>query len=509
MRARGGEQPQPWSASHPVIGRDDHRSFGGSDDWEPLRRLARFIPDSPVSVVPDPHGLGGRYVEVVRGGLADVPRVYVFTHGWLPGGRASARRSLAVAGRDPWAWDVDVTNQYGKAPVRMYTPLLAAIAERDPEAAVLWFSWVDQSATDTSLFAARESLRHAPINGRRLAAALSHAIWDRSDVSQSRAPRIHLIGHSHGCVVSVNAALSAPLAPDQLTLLDCPEDWFSHTGGAAGLLTGTLPRLHPGRTPGTTFVDAYATMFGRAYHDRPGLGQVVDVRVTPPALDPKAVEPRASQAHQFAVAWYADTVRDVQARTGFAWAVVRGWDPSDLSPAYLATRGGLLKPLPSRKTAPDGAHEHMVSDLRVPTQQLTNDAPDLSVLLDLPGDAEFVEFDVSFAQCDPDARVDVAFGGNLSFTSYAAAPVPTSGRFIRVRPGHASIQFRLQNGGVDGTVTVSRIRVVRNPAAVRNADDRGAVLRAGLLGAVAGSAATVAALTLGWAAMRGVRRLLS
>ena len=403
------------------------------------------------------------------------------------------------------AWDGDVTNQFGKPPVESYTPLLAALAERDPDAAVLWFSWVDQSSTDTALFAARESLRHAPINGRRLAAALSQAVWGSAEARQSFTPQVQLIGHSHGSVVAVNAALAMPVAPDQLTLLDCPEDWFSRTGGAAGLLSGTLPRLHPSRQPGATFVDAYATMFGRAYHDQPGLGRVVDVRVTP-VFDRDAIEPRASQAHQYAVTWYGQTVLNPEAVVGFAWSPLQGFDPAGLSASYLVTPGGRLRALPSRVAPDGGAHEHLVTDMLVPTERLTVRSPDLGVLVDLPPDALLVEFDLSFARCAPHARMDVAFGGNLALTSYAAAPVPTSGRFIRVAPGRADLQFRLVDAGEQGSATISRVRVVRDPEAQRNADDRLAMLRAGKLGALAGSAITAATLAATWGVVHVARK---
>jgi hypothetical protein len=227
-----------------------------------------------------------------------------------------------------------------------------------------------------------------------------------------------------------------------------------------------------------------------------------------PAFDPQAIESRSSQAHQYAVAWYTRTVLDPEAQAGFAWSPLFGFDPRTLDSSYLVTTGGRLISLPSRKVeeGTDTADEHIVTDLAVPTERLTHRSPDASVMLDLPDDALFVEFDLAFARCGRNARVDVACNGDLEFTSYAAAPVPAGGRFVRVAPGRATIQFRLVDAGLAGSATVSRLRVVRDPSANRNADDRAAMMQAAKLGAIAGAAAASAAIATGWAAVRLVRR---
>ena len=352
-----------------TAGRDDHRPFAGESRLAPLQRLARFLPgrgvyfatenavpsedeipngeatnsktvDGPVDAQADaddddqaePVGvLPEHFHQLEKGELEDVPRVYVFVHGWLPGSRETADTLFAQQG-EVTAWDERVRNTAGSTMISSYSPLLAALAERDPEAAVLWFSWVDQSSTDTEIFAARDSFRNTEVNGRRLAIALQEAFGDGL-------PQLQIIGHSHGCVVATHASLALENPPRHLTLLDCPEDWFSRAGGAAGLLDNVLPRLQPDRGDTPTFVDSYSSMFGRSYHGKPGLAGVVDVRMAP-RVSGKQAETAASQAHQYAVEWYAETVADKDSAGGFGWSPMRGFDTSELSSAYVrALRG--------------------------------------------------------------------------------------------------------------------------------------------------------------------------
>ena len=271
----------------PTLGWDDHRPFLGAPTDQPMDRLVRVRADGSLEPV------AGRSLE-------DVPRLYCFVHGWAPGSQAAANMIHAQTGMMPRAWDAGIVDMFGISLADAYLPLLTAIAASDPQAAVVWFSWVDESATDGQVFAAGQSLARTQINGARLAMALVGACG-------GRLPRVQLIGHSHGSVVATHAALALPSAPDQLTLLDCPEDWFSRAGGAAGLLSEILPRLEPGRGPGQVLVDSYASLFGRSYHRHPGLSEVVDVRVTG-GLRRREGRGAAGDAHEYAVDWYAETV---------------------------------------------------------------------------------------------------------------------------------------------------------------------------------------------------------
>lgn len=545
-----------------AVGRDDHREFLGESDVDPIERLARYRPptlngSSPPSEsgeasekaeadpaftiptaaeAPEPDagdvstqqqtstqtqaswrslrnllGQGpegdeadefeGPFSAVEPGSLAGVERVYVFIHGWLPGSRETADRHYAQQGDIAVAWDESIRNVVGVSMVENYEPLLAALASRDPEAAVLWFSWVDQSGTDTALFAARDSLRHTGANGRRLASALTRAIGRGS-------PKVHLLGHSHGSVVATHAALALPHPPSQLTILDCPEDWFSRAGGAAGLLTGLLPRLNPGRGPAGTFVDSYASFFGRSYHERPGLAEVVDVRLTPRVSRQGKADP-ASQAHQYAVEWYAESVSNDDFEAGFPWTPANGFDVSDLGNAYLAN-GDKVREISRWGIGRAGSDspDYVTSALPHTSVELTTKQPDVLFAVTLPEDSILVEFDYDITRPGKRTALDVAVDRQVAFSAQAAHKVPARGRYVRVAGGEMLLQFRLQRPGRFTTATIDRVRVVRAADEPRNFDDTEASATFFAFGAMAG-AATVVGAVVGFKILRaGARRLM-
>ncbi len=457
-----------------TIGRDDHRPFVGESEIPDDSRLVRFRPGSDNQT--------HTFEQLRPGDLEQVARIYVFVHGWVPGSKAGADLLYATDGKVVTAWDPRISNVQGLSLVDSYVPLLAALAQRDPDAAVLWFSWVDQSGTDTGLFSARNSLSATSVNGGRLAIALSDVIGDG-------APGVHLIGHSHGCIVTTHAALALPQRPAQLTLLDCPEDWFSRAGGAAGLLDHLLPRLQPGRGEGSTFIDAYASMFGRAYHDDPGLGDVVDVRL-PLQRRPDDSRSPVSYNHQYAVIWYAQTVGADDAPAGFAWSVLQGFDPSELAAGYLVTSNGRLRRLAERSSdgTQDATASYEVETMVGAVSQLTHRNPDILVSLDVGDDALMVEFDYDFTRAGKDTRLVAALNHKLAFTASPDYRVPARGRFLRL-PGDQSnvqVQFRLAGSGMLDSVTVGRLRVVRAPGVSRNLDDAQAMKVSAMLGAGAG-----------------------
>lgn len=499
-----------------LIGRGDRRPFTGDSDLDIHARLARYRPPAANPEVPlehdehttwtDPvrHMLGmqpeptrGPFRSVELDELADCPRVYVFVHGWVPGSRGIAEDAYLEDGRLPMAWDERVANTVGQSMVEAYVPLLAALTQADPEAAVLWYSWVDQSGTDTEIFAARSSLSNTGVNGRRLAAALTGLIGPGR-------PALHLIGHSHGSVVATYAALSMARHVDQVTLLDCPEDWFSRAGGAAGLLSDILPRLRPGRGPSGTFVDAYASMFGRSYHDDPGLGDVVDVRLAP-LVRRTSQASAVSQAHQYPVAWYTNTVCDDDAAGGFKWSPIHGFDTADLGSAYLATARGKLAEVVRHRAAGQSGPDRATTPLTREIVELTRRAPDAALAVTLPSDAVLVEFDATFERPGSSTRLDVAVDGHLAFSVYARAPVPEPGRFVRVAPGRTTLQFRLVDPGLLTTAQVSGLRLERGRTEIGNLDDRAAMARVAAIGAVGGAAATLAALGAGRALLTAGR----
>lgn len=487
-----------------AIGRDDHRPFEGVSDVPELGRLARYRPiPTPAAaealrqqdhqgpegrdVVTEQLGGHGEFAPVAAKDLADVPRVYVFVHGWVPGSRATTDLLYAQRGDIARAWDTQVTNVVGETMVESYTPLLDALSHRDPEAAVLWFSWVDQSGTDIGLFSARQSLHNTEINGRRLAVALTEAF------GKGR-PQVHLIGHSHGCVVSAHAALALPRPPEHLTLLDCPDGWFSRAGGAAGLLDDLLPRLLPGRGPGRTFVDSYISMFGRPYHDKPGLSDVVDVWLRP-SISINEDASAVSQAHQYPVRWYAETVLDDEAGAGFVWSPLHGANTTELGASYLRAGKSLTVEV-SRRTEPENAPENpeYSQELVGASAVLSRGEPDVLFSLVAGPDATFLEFDYEVRKPGRSTRLDAAVDRRLCFTATARTRVPARGRYVRLAaetelPG--IVQFRLVDPGLFTTVTIDRVRILRKPRRARNYNDLGASASFAVLGAAAGAAAAL------------------
>ena len=147
---------RPLILGSPTAGWDDHRPFLGAETARPVERLVRARADGslePVSI----------------GSLAGVDRIYACVHGWAPGSQTAADLIRAHTGAEPRAWDDGMVDMYGFSLAESFNPLLAALAASDPQAAVVWFSWVDESATAGEVFAGAQSLSHTQINGARLA----------------------------------------------------------------------------------------------------------------------------------------------------------------------------------------------------------------------------------------------------------------------------------------------------------------------------------------------------
>ncbi len=478
------------------VGRDDTRALAGTVNHPPLERLARYEP-----------GVGtgpGKFVRVSKADLAQAKRVVVFVHGWVRGGQQSADKLFAETGRAS-AWDATLSNATGR-PIRdTYLPLLESLTTADPDSVVLWFSWVDQSSTDTEFFAAQESFRLTAVNGRRLAIALHLAFGDGN-------PAVHIIGHSHGCVVSTHASLSLTVPPKQLTLLDCPEDWFSRADGAAGLLSGLLPRLKPGRGSSGIFVDNYISMFGRRYHGQPDLHNVVDVHLKAGLPEKNAGSPIA-QAHLYAVRWYAETIVN-QSDYGYHWSPLRGFDTSSLAADYeehgehrehstLAPKRLLKSRLPSQP-------KFHTEPVDLAPQLITTSSPNLDIEIDAPKDAILIEYDVEFNDATgPKTHLQIALNHTLKGLISPRYPVPARGRYLRlISVGDPiTLQFRLIDGQPQSQVTVTGLRVVSQRHAQRNYNEDRAVTAvassSAAIGMIAGAAVALAgvaavAMKRGW-----------
>lgn len=256
------------------------------NDVPPIERLGRWD--------------GAAFLSVEAGSV-EPTRVHVIVHGWAPGWHRDGHPPSEPA----WAAEIDR---------RPFDPwmheLAAALRERDPHAAVLVYSWIDDAATSSSPLAQRRAYARTSEHGRRLAAGLEAALHPRF---REVGGQIHLIGHSFGARVAATAAAELPAPPRHLTVLDAPDAGYVALFNTRAGLPALLRRLPLGTRPGETFVDNYISAVGTDYRFLEGLEGVVDVRTTPPL---GAFE--LGRRHIYAAEFYART-----AATGFGI----GWSP--------------------------------------------------------------------------------------------------------------------------------------------------------------------------------------
>lgn len=204
----------------------------------------------------------------------------------------------------------------GKTPVSQ-AGLAWELLQSDPNAVVLAYSWVDDSAT----LLPGPSESRTTLNGARLARALEQAL----PTGPGTAPLgLHLIGHSHGSKVATVAATLLQQdgrTVNHLTILDSPEKTPAVTGfNATNNLWYFLAGLKVDRSQsgGTTFVDNYSSQLDRplgliqgydpyaaAVVPVPTLQQVVDVSLNATPLLPTKPKVNDAFAHRYAPAWYA------------------------------------------------------------------------------------------------------------------------------------------------------------------------------------------------------------
>lgn len=275
--------------------------------------------------------------------------VRVLVHGWAPGYlsavQAAGRRivwwgqNASVGGvwTSNWAWIPTSVSGFQVTDNGLFQQMQA----ENPQAWVLGFSWIDDSATPPLSgefgFDAEDvyqSEAHTNVAGIRLANALDQvlapAFW------QNPANRLHLVGHSHGSkVVAVAAQLlqerhrADPKAgADHLTLLDSPESESTLEFGGANLVGFYLRELavasDPTRPPpaGTIFVDNVVSYFGAAYREAgTSLDDVVQVLLYPFRL---SISPEFG--HSYSAEWYAGAVPGARSTSqppiGLAWPPV-------------------------------------------------------------------------------------------------------------------------------------------------------------------------------------------
>jgi len=362
---------------------------------------------------------GTTFTPVAPGSVASGD-LYVLVHGWAPGYLAAVRRA-----RGPiplLAWSPRAVNAQGQGMFTDFLPLAAAIARDDPTATILGFSWLDDAATALSPFDAWKSEARTDLNGQRLAAALGQVLAPGFATDNGRT---HLIGHSHGAKVATVAAIALERPPEQLTLLDSPEDALASLPGAANHLDGYLPLLPIGRGPGRTFVDNYFSITGERYGTFPALEAVVDVRLDPAQYGDLTIDNLIAR-HGYPVEWYARSAEDPAAGVGFAWSPLIGTPPACIAcffrqdwvgPDGEVDRAEELRLQPVRVTV-RRAHERRpleVRPLRGPSSTLRPNgvvisAPGRRVWqfgFDHRGDDIAIEFDVRFTAPGAGAQLAV------------------------------------------------------------------------------------------------------
>ena len=464
-----------------------------------LDRLARFDGTGFQPVVP---------------GTIDAAIVHVFAHGWQPGYRVQERLLATADGVTALpAWDPRLVDSAGRALIADYTGLLQALAGLGPDHAVLWYSWLDESATEADVFQAHRSRQATQVNGRRLAMAVQLALAHHRS-------RVHLIGHSHGSAVVTHAAVSMTLPPAQVTLLDAPEDPISRLGGASDLIDMVLPRLRPGRERGTTFVDSYASVFGRPYHRRPGLSAVVDVLLGVPLVLTRDPVKAINAAHLYPVEWYARSVRAVtgddplrhghrhgkrSAPVGYGWSPLAGDDPVRLHSWYhaplpqrpLVLRRHLGEPLGAAGRRVFHRLESVVAAAPrrpVPVRlDLTAGVPAAAIVVSAPGE-QLIEFDLQVRDATGHERIELDLDGVPAFEALTGHPVPRAGRYLMLSdgaPGEHLVTARLV--GADGSTRaeVLNLRLVAGSHAARGFSLSRSAATVFTAGVITGSAATV------------------
>jgi len=447
----------------------------------------------------------------------DAPYVHVFIHGWQPGYRLTERMH-AIGDLVPAlpTWDPRLLDPAGRPLHTYHTHLLEALTALGDDHCVLYYSWIDESATDPAMMLAYRSRQATQVNGRRLALALQQSITNQDAT-------VHLIGHSHGSAVAVHAAAALARTPRQVTLLDAPENGISRISGAANLIDVVLPRIRPGREDDRPFVDSYASVFGRPYRRKPGLRDVVDVSLYGGlAFRPTLVQ-AIGGAHLYAMDWYALSVREAQRGVGYGWSPLTGSDVKGLAPSYhsrrrrrslvLRRRTDLARLFGTRRKVAALSRPSRVSTAEL---HLSTRFPAAArVLRIMPGDG-LIEFDIETSGGDGTEEVHLDLDAVPVFVARTCYPVPRSGRYVVLADGAAGdhlLTARLVSAPESDPAqppraSITNIRFVTWPDAALGFTVERVAMTTFVTGTVAGTLATLltqAGLRLGH---RGVRLAL-
>lgn len=335
--------------------------------YSPLARLAYFDPVSQ-------QFLPFQASHTILNSKQTPVNVYVISHGWMPGldtwaNDTMARGDLPLSWQTwqgpnaqpassqstPWLFRGSDTGNYNSFPINE-SGLAQEILKADPNARVLAFSWIDESATPTGIFGipkdAFQSEGHTTMAGMQMAQATMEALAPTYFLGSGK---VHMIGHSHGSRVATVAAVALQQAAQsnsrfnvvgQLTVLDSPEDnHFAYPDSSRNPITYQdsanfawfyLAQLNPAKKPAGNavdpiFVDNYISYFGSDFGNfnvqnkdqgiSKSLNFVYDVRLDPYPIFQNTVF-NISQKHQYPANWYAGSVtsKGTSSPTGLYWS---------------------------------------------------------------------------------------------------------------------------------------------------------------------------------------------
>lgn len=335
---------------------DTGASIPASLAWQPAPEAVPVSDQTNISVYPALQRLGlwdGTTFVPVQPGSIPAANTIVMSHGWTPGYLDIWEELQATSDQLVTYWDPGMTTAPGAEPLGSgFAALAAALQGADPDAAVMMFSWVDQSSTALDPFVAYATERATEVNGHRMAIAVDQAL---APGFAGDGGQVHLIGHSFGASVATTAALALTDPPRQLTLFDSPEVNLTEFLGLANLLRYKLTRLDIGRGPDQTFVDNYRSLLGDRYGTLPGLGQVADIELKPPSSDPGELR------HEFPIGWYAASASTPGSEVGYAWSPLTGADVSTVGSLYTQTDAGEPLQLDEVFGPPVGAIDDLIA----------------------------------------------------------------------------------------------------------------------------------------------------
>jgi hypothetical protein len=431
-------------------------AFVDASPYPPLARLGRWG--------------GSAALQPVAARSITAAHVVVVTHGWAPGLRPTYERLQAASPDLVTIWDPALVDAGGQAALGNFGPLLGALQTADPSAAVLMFSWVDQSATTSDPLSARDAEDATEINGHRLAVAIDQAL------APGWSGQLHLVGHSFGANVATTAATALGAPPRQLTLMDSPEVALARFGGAKNDLQYKLPQLDIGRSAGQTFVDSYISLVGAPYNGLPGLDQVVDVRLAPPSGD------SAAEEHEYPTVWYRQALETKgDPATGPWWSPLLGGDPATAGRSYQEQDQATPTVLSQLEPPPPTSATDAMAVATAPLQLSGGGGSTVALVADAATTATVsfpteitslrLEFGVAFG-AGSSGTLTLALDGRARYT--AAGPsygTGDAGAFVLLwdlDPGLHTLTATLTGGQPGDQVTLSNLQIASSADIVRN-----------------------------------------